>query len=140
MVKQTLLFVAAVLNHGLVSRLVFNTPHLWYFLTKISGRRKPNLNLDRLAGLAPIATSSHLLPVGFALPNCTQYSIGRNARMPQLARLAIKVRGWGPGWPGIVDKSEGLGAGLARALSIEVRGWGPGRLGPAQKYPLLTGL
>ncbi len=27
--------------------------------------------------------------------------------------LSIKVRGWGPDWPGLVDKSEGLGAGLA---------------------------
>ena len=39
--------------------------------------------------------------------------------------LSIKVRGWA-GWagPGPVDKSEGLGAGLAQALSIKVRGEG----------------
>ena len=54
----------------------------------------------------------------------------------------IEARGWPievRGWPievrglelGPVDKSEGLGAGLARALSINVRGWGPGRPRPA---------
>ena len=37
----------------------------------------------------------------------------------------------GPGWPRPVDKSEGLGAGLARALSIKVGAWGawPARAG-----------
>ena len=39
---------------------------------------------------------------------------------------------------GPVDKSEGLGAGLAWALSIKVRGWGPGwpgRAGPKNCEP-----
>ena len=52
---------------------------------------------------------------------------------------------WVDFWPtlGLANRSEGLGAGLARALSIKVRvggralsikvrGWGPGRPGPAR--------
>ena len=48
--------------------------------------------------------------------------------------LSIKVRDWGLGWPGlsIKDKSEELGARLARALSIKTRGWGPGWPGPGR--------
>ena len=41
--------------------------------------------------------------------------------------LSIKVKGWGPGWPGPVDKSEGFSwAGLAHGPTIKVRGWGAG--------------
>ena len=43
-----------------------------------------------------------------------------------------EVRDWGLG---PVDKSEGLGARLARALSIKVRGWGLGRPGPKYFEP-----
>ena len=64
-------------------------------------------------------------------------SEGLGARLAQV--LSIKVRDWGgPGWPGPVDKSEGLGGqagpgpidksegfgGPGWALSINVKGFG----------------
>ena len=45
----------------------------------------------------------------------------------------IKVRDWGAGLAqGPVDKSEGLGAGLAWTLSIKVRDVGAGLAGPCR--------